>query len=110
MESDNNEYIDITEEINESEDSQEEDFHISNKESHQNQNILAKNNKKGVKLHTIKSKLKIIKYAEENGRVLAREKYDIAESTLRDWIKNKKNMKMYLQISLTTLLYIQEQM
>ena len=36
MESDNNEYINITKEINESEDSQEDEIHISNQESHQN--------------------------------------------------------------------------
>lgn len=36
MESDNNEYINITKEINESEDSQEDEIHIPNQESHQN--------------------------------------------------------------------------
>ena len=53
MESDNNEYIEKTEEINESEDIQEDEIHISNKESHQNQNILTKNNKKRGKAYRL---------------------------------------------------------
>jgi len=42
------------------------------------------NNKKGVKLHTIESKLKIIKCAKETNRKYACLKYQIPESTLGD--------------------------
>ena len=50
------------------------------------------NNKKGVKLHTIESKLKIIKYAKENNRKSACIKYQMPESTLGDWMRNEKNL------------------
>ena len=51
------------------------------------------------------SKLKIIKYAEEHGRIEARDKYNIPESTLRDWLKNKEKFESLdsNKLSLTTL-------
>ena len=42
-----------------------------------------------MKIHSISSKLKTIKFAQENGRVRACDEYNIPESTLRGWIKNK---------------------
>ena len=51
---------------------------------------LLKAKKKIVKLHSISSKHKIIKFPEEYGRKGARDKYSIPESTLRDWSKKKK--------------------
>ena len=51
------------------------------------------NNKSGVKVHTIASKLKIIKYAKEHSRREACNKFAVPSSTLSDWFKaeNKFN-------------------
>ena len=49
------------------------------------------NNKTGAKLHTISSKLKVIKYAKENSQIKASLKYGIPKSTIHDWIKNESN-------------------
>ena len=71
-------------------------FHFKIIDLFQNKNEeinLCKNNKKGVKIHTIASKLKIVKYAEEFGRVKAQLEYNVPESTLRDWIKNRDNFE-----------------
>lgn len=46
------------------------------------------NNKKGVKLHTIKSKIKIAKYAKSNTIKEAVLKFNIPRTTINDWIKN----------------------
>jgi len=48
-----------------------------------------RNNKKGKKLHTIESKLEIIKYARENSVKEAIKKYNVPYTTLQDWIKNE---------------------
>ena len=50
------------------------------------------NNKKGTKLHTIESKIKIIKYAKETSQKEAANKFMVATSTLNDWMKKKKNI------------------
>ena len=84
----NIEYIDLFEEIENSENSEDNEIiEFPNKEK--SVIDLYKNHKKGVKIHTISSKLKILKYAEEFGRVKAQLEYDVPESTLRDWIKNR---------------------
>ena len=99
----NLEYIDLIEEIEESEESEDEIIEVNVKEKNKSNAI--KNNKKGVKLHSISSKLKIIKFAEEYGRKEARDKYNIPESTLRDWLKNKEKFENLdsTKLSLTTL-------
>ena len=48
-------------------------------------------NKTGAKLHTINSKLKIIKYAKENSQIKASIKYGIPKSIIHDWVKNESN-------------------
>ena len=64
-----------------------------------------KNNKKGVKIYSISSKLKIIKFAQENDRVRAYGEYNNPESTLIGWIKNKDKFVNLPseKLSLTTL-------
>ena len=47
------------------------------------------NNKKGTKLHTIKSKIKIVSYAEKHSIKEAVIKYNIPRTTLNDCVKNK---------------------
>ena len=54
----NLEYIDLIEEIEESEESEDEIIEVNVKEKNKSNAI--KNNKKGVKLHSISSKLKIL--------------------------------------------------
>ena len=49
------------------------------------------NNKKGVKLHTIKSKIKITKYAKSNTIKEAVLKFKIPRTKINDWIKNLNN-------------------
>ena len=104
MENVPSEYIDITEEIEDSGDSQEDIKEIEIKDQTKKE-VIKKNNKKGVKIHSISSKLKIIKFAEKNGRVRACDEYNIPESTLRGWIKNKVNFENLPseKLSLTTL-------
>ena len=51
------------------------------------------NNKSGTRLHTIESKLKIIKYAKEHSRKEACNKFSIPNSTLSDWFKNEVKFK-----------------
>ena len=41
-------------------------------------------------MHTIQSKIKIIKYAKENSRIDAIKKYNVPSSTLTDWLKKKE--------------------
>ena len=62
----------------------------SDESSEDNQYANPKNNKKGTKLHTIQSKIKIIKYAKENTDKQAIIKYGIPYTTLRDWKKNEE--------------------
>ena len=50
---------------------------------------LTKNNKKGVKLHKIKFKIKIATYAQQNSIKKTVEKYNVPRTTINDWIKNK---------------------
>ena len=102
MESSNVEYVDISEEIeemDENEENEDETIEVIFKEENKIHDRI--NNKKGVKIHSIK----IIKYAKANGRVEAREKYRVAESTLRDWLKNKEKFENLDSniLSLTTL-------
>ena len=47
------------------------------------------NNKKGKKLHSIFSKLKIIEYAKHTSRKDAIKKFNVPEQTLSDWFKNE---------------------
>lgn len=68
-------------------------------EDNQNQNVFPKNNKKGTKLHTIHSKLKLIKYVKENTDKKAIIKYGVPYITLRDWKKNEENFEMYLLLN-----------
>ena len=58
-----------------------------------------------MKIYSITSKLKIIKFAQENGRVRAYGEYNIPESTLRGLIKNKDKFVNLPseKLSLTTL-------
>ena len=51
----------------------------------------SKNNKKWVKLHTIKSKIKIAKYAKSNTIKEPALKFKIPRTTINDWIKNLNN-------------------
>jgi len=53
------------------------------------------NNKTWTKLHSISTKLKIIKYAKENSQIKASIKYGIPKLTIHDWVKNESN---YLNI------------
>lgn len=48
------------------------------------------NNKKGKKLLTIQSKIKIIKFAKKNSRTEAIKKYNISSSTLSNWFKRRR--------------------
>jgi len=50
------------------------------------------NNKKGTHLNTIRSKIKIIKYAKFHNQKNASIKYSMPESTISDWMKNEKNI------------------
>ena len=89
--------------MDENEENEDETIEVIFKEENKIHNRI--NNKKGVKIHSIASKLKIIKYTEAHGRVEAREKYRVAESTLRDWLKNKEKFENLdsNKLSLTTL-------
>ena len=58
------------------------------------------NNKKGVKLHTIKSKIKIAKYAKSNTIKEAVLKFNIPRTTINDWIKN---LNKYSSLDTSTL-------
>ena len=80
MEESEQETLDIIKEenVSEEEGSEEEESNIIN-------------NKKNTKLHTIASKLKIIKFAKENTRKEACIKYNIPLSTLGDWIRSENN-------------------
>ena len=107
MESSNVEYIDINkeiEEMDENEENEDETIEVNFKEENKIPDRM--NNKKDVKIHSISSKLKIIRYAEAHGRVEAREKYNVEESTLRDWLKNKEKFENLdsNKLSLTTLI------
>ena len=65
MESSNVEYVDISEEIeeiDENEENEDETIEVIFKEENKIHDRI--NNKKGIKIHSIASKLKIIKYAE----------------------------------------------
>ena len=63
-------------------------------------NKIGANNKTGTKLHTISSKLKVIKYAKENSQIKASLKYGIPKSTIHDWIKTESN---FLNVSISYL-------
>lgn len=106
MEPSNVEYVDINEEIEEMDENEEYEDEIMEVNFKEENKIPARmNNKKGVKIHSISSKLKIIKYAEAHGRVEAQEKYSVPESTLRDWLKNKEKFENLdsTKLSLSTL-------
>ena len=53
------------------------------------------NDKKWVKLNTIKSKIKIAKYAKSNTIKEAVLKFNIPRTTINDWIKNLNNNFIY---------------
>ena len=65
----------------------DEDFNEENNVS------ISQYNKKGKKLHTILSKIKIIKYAKENSRIDAIKKYNVPYLTLSDWFKKEKEFQ-----------------
>ena len=69
----------------------EEDYSIEIKSETPNENKKKpfKNNKKGKKLHTIESKIEILKFAKENSVKEAMLKYGIPYTTLHDWKKNE---------------------
>ena len=48
------------------------------------------NNKKGTKLHTIKSEIKIINYAKINTQKEASIKYNVPITTINTWMKKEK--------------------
>ena len=50
---------------------------------------VSNNNKKGTKLHTIKSKIKIANYAENHSIKDGMIKYNIPRTILNEWLKNK---------------------
>lgn len=50
------------------------------------------NNKKGTKLHTIKSKIKVINYAIEHNNSAASRFFNIPRTTINDWVKNKNSL------------------
>ena len=47
------------------------------------------NNKKGAKLHTIKSKIKVINYAKGHNISAASKEFNIPRTTINDWVKNQ---------------------
>ena len=47
------------------------------------------NNKKGAKLHTIKSKIKVINYAKGHNISAASREFNIPRTTINDWVKNQ---------------------
>ncbi len=57
------------------------------------------NNKKGTKLHTIKSKIKIINYAKINTQKEASIKFNVQLLLFIHGRKKKKNFLMYLLIN-----------
>ena len=61
-------------------------------EENNDMNVNIINNKKGVKLHTIKSKIKVIKYAEVHNISEASRHFGIARKTISDWVHNKTNL------------------
>lgn len=65
---------------------------VSEEEGSEEEVSNVRNNKKNTKLHTIASKIKIIKFAKENTRKKACIKYNIPLSTCGDWIRKEKNL------------------
>ena len=73
---------------------QEEENNDFDDDINEENNIsISQYNKKGKKLHTIQSKIKIIKYAQENSRSEAIKKYNVPSSTLSDWFKKEKEFQ-----------------
>ena len=66
----------------------DEDFNEENNVS------ISQYNKKGKKLHTIQSKIKIIKYAKENSRIDAIKKFNVHPQHCQIGSKKKKNSKI----------------
>ena len=66
---------------------EEENIDFDDDIKEENNICISQYNKKGKKLHTIQSKIKIIKYAKENSRIDAIKKYNVPSSTLSDWFK-----------------------
>ena len=62
----------------------------SGSDSEENEKDSQINNKKGSHLHTLKSKIKIIKYANNYSQKAASIKFSIPKSTISDWMKNKE--------------------
>ena len=70
---------------------QEEENNDFDEDLNEENNVsISQYNKKGKKLHTIQSKIKIIKYAKENSRIDAIKKFNVPSSTLSDWFKKEK--------------------
>ena len=59
-------------------------------ENDMNVNII--NSKKGVKLHTIKLKIKVINYAEERNISEASRHFEKTGKTISNWVHNKTNL------------------
>ena len=73
---------------------QEEENNDFDDDINEENNIsISQYNKKGKKLHTIQSKIKIIKYAKENSRIDTIKKYNVPSSTLSDWFKKEKEFQ-----------------
>ena len=79
----NTEQIEANQEIIEIE---ENDYGYSSEDE-----IISNNNKKGCRLHTIKSKIKIINYAENHTIKETVIKYNVPRTTLNDFSKIKIN-------------------
>ena len=72
---------------------EEENIDFDDNIKEENNICISQYNKKGKKLHTIQSKIKIIKYAKENSRIDAIKKFNVPSSTLSDWFKKEKEFQ-----------------
>ena len=71
---------------------EEINLEVSSDDNENDMNVNIINNKKGVKLHTIKSKIKAINYAEEHNISETSGHVGIARTTISDWVHKKINL------------------
>ena len=88
----NQQKLQVTDEKVEEIEIEENNLEVSSDDSENDMNVNIINNKKGVKLHTIKSKIKVIKYAEVHNISEASRHFGIARKTISDWVHNKTNL------------------
>ena len=62
--------------------------------------------KNNTRLHTIESKLKVIKYAEKHNKSSEAIHFDLPRTTINDWVKNKSKYLALPQNKLNKYLYI----